>query len=387
MKSILLTSTALVAFAGAAFADGHSANDGISFTGDATLGHNGNAVLGNDGFYWDANVAVSMSTALDNGLTAAAKFDFDVADMNNGQALASGGYVLSLTSDTASIFYGDTAFAAESAWSGAGDMEADGFSEADGETVLRGEVSLGDVTAMLSYAIEDAESASGVDDVNQLSLGATATFGNVNVAVAYQENTADDMSASKTANPDDLATTSFDESSTYPTINSDFNAGEVFALSASTTVSGAEVTVAYADNSGANKQSTGLKVSYPVGPVTATAYYVMEENAAGTADDNSGIKVAYSAGAAAVTLDLQDDQGTSKTAIDGSYDLGNGLQLFAGMYMEDSIENEFYVAGAYDLGGGASVLVSYADAENDTDDEVGANEYQQGTTVEVSFSF
>jgi len=363
MKSILLTSTALVAFAGAAFADGHSANDGISFTGEATLGHNDNDALGNiDGFYWDANVAVSMSTALDNGLTAAAQFDFDIADNSNGVDLASGGYVLSLTSDTASIFYGDTAFAAESAWSSAGDMEADGFSEADGETAIRGEATIGDVTAMLSYAVNDANENAATNSVNQLSFGATGSFGNFNFAAAYQEAAEDNFTAA----------------------NGDFNNNEVYGFSGSTTVGAATVTVAYADNSTAS--STGVKVAYPFGPVTATAYYVMED-ATASVDDNSGVKVSYSAGAVAVALDFQDDQGTSKTAIDGSYDLGNGLELFAGMYMEDSIENEFYVAGEYDLGGGASVLVSFADAEDDTDDEVGANEYQQGTTVEVSFAF
>ncbi len=50
----------------------------------------------------------------------------------------------------------------------------------------------------------------------------------------------------------------------------------------------------------------------------------------------------------------------------------------------------FYVAGEYDLGSGAMLLVSYAEA-NDAgfagDDEVGAPEYQVGTTVEVSFKF
>ena len=370
MKSILLTSTALVAFAGAAFADGHSANDGISFTGEATLGHNDNDALGNVDFYWDANVAVSMSTALDNGLTAAAQFDFDIADNTNGVDLASGGYVLSLTSDTASIFFGDTAFAAESAWSAAGDMEADGFSEADGETVLRGEATIGDVTAMLSYAVNDANGIAASDSVNQLSIGATGSFGNFNFAAAYQE-----------AAEDDFRTTAMGADGD---INGDFKNNEVYGFSGSTTVGAATVTVAYADNSAAS--STGVKVAYPFGPVTATAYYVMED-ATPSVDDNSGVKVSYSAGAVAVALDFQDDQGTSKTAIDGSYDLGNGLELFAGMYMEDNIENEFYVAGEYDLGGGASVLVSFADAEDDTDDEVGANEYQQGTTVEVSFAF
>ena len=377
MKNILLTTTALVAFAGTAFAGGHSANDGVSFSGSATLGFNSDSddgALGdNDGFYWDANVAVAMSKALDMGITAGASFDFDVADMNNGVNLSAGGYVLSLTSDTASLFYGDTAFAAETAWSGVGDMEADQFSEADGETVLRGEATMAGVTAMLSYAVANADGVTvttgtmGDASVEQLSLGMAATFGNFNVAAAYQ-------AASETGTWGSAA-------------NGDYSDAEVMAVSASTTFSGATVTVGYASNVTAETSSTGVKVSYPMGDITATGYYVMEDSDAGEVDDNMGINVAYASGAITASLDYQDDQGVSKTAIDGSYDLGNGMNIFAGMYMEDLIENEFYVAGSYDLGGGASVLVAYADAENDTDDEVGANAYQRGTTVEVSFTF
>ena len=378
MKNILLTTTALVAFAGTAFAGGHSANDGVSFSGSATLGFNSDSddgALGdNDGFYWDANVAVAMSKALDMGITAGASFDFDVADMTNGLDLSSGGYELSLTSDTASLYFGDTAFAAETAWSGVGDMEADQFSEADGETVLRGEATMAGVTAMLSYAVTNSDSLSvtdasvGADSVEQLSLGMAATFGNFNIAAAYQ---AEAVYAG------------------WGSTNGDYNDDEVMAVSASTTFSGATVSVGYASNVTDETSSTGVKVSYPMGDVTATGYYVMENDdiAPGDEDANMGINVAYASGAIAVSVDYQDDQGVSKTAIDGSYDLGNGMEIFAGMYMEDDIENEFYVAGSYDLGGGASVLVAYADAQDDTDDEVGANEYQRGTTVEVSFTF
>jgi len=371
---ILLTSTALVAFAGTAFAAGHAA-DGVSFAGDATLGYNSDSDDGplgdNDGFYWDANVAVTLAATLDNGLTAAATFDFDVADNNNGQDLVSGGYVLSLASDTAAMYYGDTAFAAETAWSAVGDMEADNFSEADGETVLRGQATMAGVTANLSYAIATANGDlvqdNTTDYVDQLSLGATGTFGNFTVSAAYQEEAT--------------------YGAAFSAANGDFNGSEVFGISGSTTFSGATVSVGYASNMTADTSSTGIKVAYPFGPVTATAYYVMEDADGGDPEDNYGINLAYVSGAVAVTLDYQDDQGTAKTAIDGSYDLGNGLEIFAGMYMEDNIENEFYVAGSYDLGGGASVLVAYADAQDDTDDEVGANEYQRGTTVEVSFAF
>lgn len=374
MKSILLTSTALVAFAGAAFAESHG-TDGVSFAGSATLGYNADSddgALGdNDGFYWDANVAVTMTKALDNGLTAAATFDFDAADTNDadgtagadGSDLIGTGYLLSLTSETSGLYFGQTDFAAQTYWTSAGDMEADAFSEADGETVLRSELSMGGITGGLSYAVADADDNLASDDVNQLSLGAKATFGNFDVAMGYQEEATDDFSAA----------------------NGDFVNDEIFAISGSTTFSGATVTVAYADNMTADESSTGIKVSYPFGPVTATAYYVMEDD--GTDEDNYGVNVAYAADAYAVTLDYQNDQGVNKTALDASYDMGNGLELFAGMYAEDDIENEYYVAGSYDLGGGASILVAYADAQDDTDDEVGANEYQRGTTIEVGFTF
>ncbi|MBE0413905.1 MAG: hypothetical protein IBX59_09780, partial [Yoonia sp.] len=73
MKSILLTTTAIVAFAGAAVADGHT---GVSFSGSVELGYNddsdndvrpidGGAIGDYDGFYWEGNLAVSMTTALD----------------------------------------------------------------------------------------------------------------------------------------------------------------------------------------------------------------------------------------------------------------------------------------------------------------------------------
>ena len=377
MKSILLTTTAIVAFAGAAAAE-------VSFSGEATLGYNDfdaqNIADDEVGFYWDANVAVAMSQELDNGVTAAASFDFDVADLNNGQPLSSGGYVLSLTTDEAGLYYGDTAFAAETKWASAGDMEADAFSEADGETVLRGEFAVAGVEAAVSMAITDADGATvtttsaGADDYDQISVGVAATFGQFTVAAAYQEEA--DAAGFATA---------------AETANGDFNAGEVYGISASTSFSGADLTIAYAEDTTAGTSSTGIKVAYPFGPVTATAYYVDEAGGTDT-DPNYGVKVAYANGPIAVALDYQDDQGTTKTAVDGSYDIGNGFAALAGYYVQDNedgsaYDDEFYVAGTYDLGGGAAVLVSYAGGADNTDDEIGANDYKRGATVEVSFAF
>ncbi len=389
MKSILLTTTAIVAFAGAAVADGHT---GVGFSGSATLGYNDDAIGDNDGFYWDGNVAVSMSAALDNGVTASAVFDFDFVEINDdagstdtlGQILDAGGFVLSLETETAGLFFGDTEFAAVTQWKSAGDMEADGFSEADGEVVLRGDVMVAGVDASVSYALANNAGFQVGDDTDedfaQLSLGASGDLGMFSFAIAYQE--------------ENEFPGYFDADGAGQGDNGDFNDNEIFGISAGTSFSGADITLAYASDQTADESSIGVQVAYPFGPVTATVYYVAEDD--GSDEDNYGATVAYSDGPIAVTLDYDYDQGTNKVGLDGSYDTGLGLTILAGMFdQSDSATatddgTDYYVAGVYDLGGGAELLVSYADAETGDaigDDEVGGPDYQVGTTVAVSFSF
>ncbi|MFA8443700.1 porin [Yoonia sp.] len=382
MKSILLTTTAIVAFAGAAFADGHA---GVAFSGDFTLGFNDDnddddlVVIGdNDGFYWEGDLNVTGTAALDNGVTASASWEFDIADETNGQTVVSDGVLLSLTTDTAGLYLGDTQFAAETQWSAAGDMEADGFSEADGENVLRGDVMVAGIEASVSLALTNADgdrvSVDTDEDYDQLSFGASGDLGMFGFSVAYQEES---------------------EFAPYFSVpNGDFNDSEIFGISGSVSVSGADITVAYASNETADTNSTGVQVSYPFGPITGTVYYVSEDD--GSDEDNYGVTVAYADGPIAATLDYDYDQGVNKVALDGSYDVGNGFTVLAGVYDESDSAGglndgtDFYVAGTYDLGGGAELLVVYSDAEvagNIADDEIGANDYQVGTTVEVSFSF
>jgi len=371
MKSILLTTTAIVAFAGAAFADGHT---GVSFGGDATLGYNDNGDNGagdNDGFYWEMDLNVSLTAALDNGVTAGVTFEFDIADEVTQQNLQSDLYVLSLTTENAGLYFGDTEYAAVSQWTPAGDMEADFFSEQDGETVLRGDVSVAGIDASVSYQIGDQD-VPAEQAANQLSIGVAGDLGMFSFAVAYQE-----------------------ESDYTPTSSDDFNDDEVFGISAGVSLAGADITVAYASNQTTEENSTGIQVAYPFGPVTATVYYVSEDDLTSD-EDNYGVRVAYSDGPIKVALDYDYDQGVNKTGLDGSYDIGNGLTLLAGMYdqSDDAVlannGTDYYVAATYDLGGGAELLVSYAEAETAGaigDDEVGGPDYQVGTTVEVSFSF
>ncbi len=369
MKRILLASTALAMLAGAAAAE-------ITWSGEAVLGYNDDDPIGpdddNQGFYWELDIDVVLSQTLDNGLTAGAEFGFEVADDNTGQVFEGSDYVLFLESDTASLFFGDTAFAAETHWDAAGDMESDGFSEQDGEVVIRGDLTFGNVEGSISYAVTDADGDiigdNSSDDVDQLSIAAVGTFANFTVGFAYQEESIGTNGA-------------YDPS----VANGDFNEAEIFGIFASTSFGGADIALAYASDQTNDEDSLGIEVAYPVGPVTLTGYYVSESEAAG---DNWGINVAYEEGPVSVELDYQDDQGTEKVGLEGSYDVGNGIVVRAGYLTEDATEDRFYIAGEYDLGGGAELLISYAEDDSNVDeDEIGDPEYQRGTTVEVSFEF
>ena len=406
MKKILLSSAAVFALAGAAAAD-------ITFTGVAELGFNDtdNGVTvdaagvatdkndDNNGFYADLEITAGLSAELDNGLTAAASLNLE--DLGNtvsgtdsqtaaGTGAAATGpvgsanrsnidYTLSLTSETTGLFYGNTTFAAENLWTSAGDMEADGFSESDGEEVFRSEANFGAIEAQLSYALSNANgvrvgnAAVGGDSVDQLALAVAGDFGGVNVVAAYQADSGVNAGAHRAS-------------------NGDFNEAEIFGLSVGTTLAGADIRLAYAtqngdvqgDGTADDRDSVGLRVAYPIGPVTATAYFVSES----VGKDNWGINAAYEDGPFAVSLDYQDDQGTAKVGLEGSFDAGNGLMMFAGYLTEDNKDDRFYVAGTYDLGSGAELLVSFAADDSDVDeDEIGAGDYQEGTTIELSFEF
>jgi outer membrane protein OmpU len=343
MKSILLTTTALVAFAGAAVADGHT---GVSFSGTANLGYNdeANTAAGADdynGFYFDTTLTVKGATELDNGVTASAQFNIDIQEDGLGSAnsvadgntaLNADDFVMALKTESATLTFGDTATAAGKMWVSAGDMESDGFTTAafdaaEADAVLRGDVTMGDVSASVSYVIVTTGTEQEID---QLSFGVKAAVAGVTIAAAYEEAT------------------------TKQTEADDANDDEIFGLSVGFAAAGANFTVAC------------------------------------NGDANLGVNVKYSADALTVAVDYQDDQGTTKVGIDGSYDLGNGLTILAGAFDQETQGTDTYVAAAYDLGGGAELLVSYADAETTdalADDEVGGPDYQVGTTVAVSFKF
>ena len=335
MKTILLASASIVAFAGAAAAE-------VNFGGDAELGYNDDI---EGGFYWNFGLSVDASQELDNGLTASISIDIDTnnTDTFDGGSVDASDFVLELSAENASLSFGDVDYAADSAWSGVTNMEADSFAEAGdaGEDgVLNASVSFGGVEAAVSYALIE-----GTDNLDALTVGATAELGMATVIVAYED---------------------------------DFISGDdVMGVAVAGTFGGVDGVLAYADNG--TETSIGVEGTYSFGDVAVTAFYVSND----VADDNYGVEVAYAAGALSIEA-FYHDGNDEDMGIHAGYDLGNGLELFAG-YSDDDGQ---YVAGEYDLGGGAGLTVAYAeDEDNAANDEIGPNEYMHGTTVAVSFDF
>lgn len=352
MKSILLASTALVAFAGAASAAGHS---GIAFSGEATIGTND---VIEDGFYWDAELDVAMTAMLDNGLEVSATFGMNVSDNSLGDPVSTADYVLKVSGGGSSLSFGDLDPVAEDRWDGVDGATVADFNDQDVhfdvagfEAMLVGETTIAGFTAAVSYGV-DGDGATAEDDVDALQAHVSGSFGNFGIEFAYQQ-----------------------EFAGTPTI---------FGVAASTSFAGADVTLAYIDDE--TESSIGIGVSYPVGPVVLGFEYGMNPDGV----DNYELSVAYANGPITVDASYGNnaDDNDESISLDATYDLG-GLMLLAGMSDGDgTLDTDYYVGASMGLGEGATMTVSYAvDDDDSEEDEIGAPEYQEGTTVEFGFEF
>ncbi|MCA0041926.1 porin [Celeribacter litoreus] len=375
MKKILLSSAAIVAFAGAASAE-------ITWTGNGTLGYNDDY---EDGVYVDVDVDISASAELNNGwvatMTYGLELDDNGEDFTDADFSADDNLTLSLSNDMMALTYGDTEYAAVSYWNGVSDMANDGFSEVDGEAVLKLTGTIGSIEAGLSGGIYE-RNVGAIDggEVYQLGFGMTTTVGMVDLSVAYQEEDTD-------------AGTFIPSNAGYG--NGDFNGNEIFGLSAGFALGGADLLVAYASDETAGEDSLGLSVAYPVGAYTLGAYYVAES----LGDDTYGVSVDYADGPIVARAYWKTIQGSDEYGIGAGYDLGTGLVVSAGYIDGDSLtDDDFagYIVADYDLGGGASFIASFADYTGDaaadiiTDDidtVTGGYELLSGTTLALSLAF
>jgi len=331
MKNILLTTTALVAFAGAAAADGHTS---VSFSGEASVEYNSNA-----GYSTAAEMTATGSATLDNGLTASTSLTVDAV----AGTISAGS--ISLSSDTASLTFGTdldgAVFTAVGDDYAIGDDGEEGVAEGLVASVTMGETTL-TVSAPMGATIETADVEVGV---TTSAAGWSLGFGLANDAYA--------MTAAGTAGGADIgfgmsSDSEWDVSVAYP----------VGAVTVSASTDEAEdwtVGVAYA----ADGMSGGFELN---------------------ADESWEVTAGYAADGVTVAAAFTD---TSVMTLGATYVMGNGLTVGAGI--EDT---ENYAFASYDLGGGANAFVDYTDAAAALA-EVGPSERDiaTGTTVGVSFTF
>jgi hypothetical protein len=330
----------------------------VTFSGTAKFGYNDTdhatgASVG--AAFSDIDLNIAFSQELNNGYTAAASFEFDVANADQGASFNASDAVISLTNADSGIHYGDTKHGAENAWSAVGSMDNDDFRVAKNEMVTRADMTFGG--AKIGISLGDDTNISGTEK-DYISLGISGSAGAFSYALAHQNANTLWLDGDDNTAPSQLATT---------------------GVRVSTTLGGATVALGYAKND--NGGSTGIEVSYPMGALTTTASYV-QEGATG-AENNWDVKFVYAADAVGLTVATDESQDWN---VDVSYEMGNGLSLFVGA---DDGGEDTYAGVSYDLGGGASMLASYANDNDsdDDDDEVGAKDYKEGMTFQLSFAF
>jgi hypothetical protein len=410
MKRILLTTTALTMTAGIAAAE-------VSVTGDLTLGFNDTGRTGtaavaagetvttddvtgvttrvarayvaatgdqgptgdnNYGLYNNAGITFAMSGALDNGMATSVTVDMDgsAAGVNDTASNAVGKYNLSVSNDATAVNFGSTEYSARSHWKSAGDMATDGWfnQNDDGLNVLKADTTLGGLKLSVSANTVNGSSNAAP---NPVSIAIAGSLGGASYVIA-NEGSMMGISAT-TAVGGATVTTAYSAAPSLTTA----------AVAASAPgIRPAVAAVAAAYHASQQDTSTGVKIAYPMGAVTATASYVMESKGAAsvsTAKDSWNISAVWTSGDTTVTFATDEN---SDNSIEGSTKLG-AATISAGL---DDYLGDMYLAVSNPIGTGATLMASYAlegtGAKNtDAKDEIGAGDWQEGLTVQLKFAF
>lgn len=315
MKNVLLTTTVLVAFAGAASAASHT---GISWGGAADMQFNSLA-----GFTYGAEVDVTGTADLNNGITATMSYGID---LGAGPAITGDTYpVITLESAYGKLSGGDADAigAASDHFDDNGATELPVTAYADTEFAIRADVMYSGVDVSVSEIVAGGAS--------NLQVGASTSVSGFDLGLGY------DSEAGGIGVSVDTSMSGFDIGVGYNTFDSSYGIEVAYAIS-----SAISVDAAY--------DSTG---AWDVG-----------------ADYESG----------AITADVGYTSAGDITA-NGTYDLGSGLVAGAGY---DSTVG-FYADARYDLGSDAEAYAAYSSGANAT--EIGPEEYNGGITVGVSLEF
>ena len=318
MKNILLATTALVAFAGAAAAE-------VTFSGSASAEYNSSVGVG-AGFNTDADLDATMSADLDNGVSVSVTIGIDTAN-NAGEATKSGN--LTISGAAGSLIIGNDVSTAT--YSAVGDAIALGAE--DGVRGFIGSYTMGGSTLFIS-----APMAAGATDLpsESIEFGVTADVGGMTVGLGV-------------ANDD-------------------------YVAKVSGTVSGASYTIAA--GSVASENRWDVSVSYPVGSLTigytvdsgtdnpweASAAYA-EGALSGkvtyaSADDSFKVEGSYDLGNG-VVVNAGYLGATSESYVGGTYDLGGGASAYASFVNSDVADAASEVGGP-DYADGTTIGVKFA---------------------------
>lgn len=344
MKNVLLTTTALVAFAGAAAAD-------VSWSAGADLGYNDDV---KGGYFYDANLDVAASADLGDGYSASISYGFDLETGKTG--LQSDAYpTVEIIAPFGSLKGGDL-----------GDKGASEYFYADRDGMAldvenHDSSARFDIRALAEFG-DFGVAVGGVDDgageLDGLNVGAGGTFGNVTVALGYDEEDAGAASAG-TYVDSLLATT---------------------AVSLDTTFGGATVGLSYITNDA--ETSTGVAVGFEVSADLSVGVYYANNDAAG---DNYGASADYTMDALTVGAYYDHTEATDADAfgIDVSYAVSADVTAYAGYFDADlGADGVSYVGVVYAINDSVSATVSFAEAN-----EISGPEFKNGTTVMLSASF
>ena len=279
MKKILLATTALVGFAGAASAE-------VAISGYAEMGIAGGNLGAVTQFWTDANVTFAMSGTTDGGLEFGAKVDLDSIPGNVGPGLTQGGETMYISGSFGKITMGDTDgaldWAAQEIYMGsaiaddhsshAGAYWNSGLDGTAGGQIARYEYSFGSFAAAVSAEIDTSIAN---NDVFGVGVKYSGDFGGTKVGfgLGYQDNSVQSM----------------------------------YAVTANATMSnGIVINVGYADLDaqviGANDTWAGIGVGYTTGALLVAANYGSYDVLGGPTVDGWGLVANYDLGGGAVVM-------------------------------------------------------------------------------------
>lgn len=387
MKSILLATASILAFAGAAAAQ--ETTPGVSFGGDASFGFNDSQDTPEEsGFFYEADLNVTFSTTLNNGLVASSTFSIPIVDNNIGNdgLTVDNDFILGLSlEDRGGLFLGDTDFAAERHFRFAS-MESADFSEQDSETVLRGDSNFANFELSASAMIADAEGDLpeerpgfvGDDYIDQIAIGGSGSFGRFTTTFGYQQ----EGDFGPEADLDVDGTDDDENEGIYNNSdNGDLNADEQFGISFGTTFGGANVGVGYGRNLTDETSSYGVDVEYALGALTLGVEYVIEPDFDA---DSYALKADYDSGPFVLSASFGEEVGEEEYDLKVGYRLSEISEIQAGYNDDDG----GFAAYRQAIGNNAYFEASYAEVDDaGFDNDEFAGDIREGTTLKVGLAF